>query len=320
MKRVLLSIAGVVGLLLLATVAVVQLRWRRTFPAPPTTLHASTDSAVIERGRYLAYGPAKCANCHVPPDQMDRLRGGELLPLAGGMEFVLPLGTFRVPNITPDSATGIGRRSDADLVRQIRYGVRHDRRAAPPFMEFQDMADDDLVAVISFLRSQPAVRHVVPAHTVTLPGRALFAFMIEPTGPRVPPPAHAPSGPTVARGEYLARSVAECVSCHTQRNMATGAYTGAMLAGGNVMPDEEDARFEFVTPNLTPEPTTGRIAGWTEDQFIARIRRGRVYPSSHMPWEAFDRMTDDDLRAIYRYLRTVPPVVNATGESRRAKS
>ena len=84
--------------------------------------------------------------------------------------------------------------------------------------------------------------------------------------------------------------------------------------------ESEAARdIELVPPNLTPDSRTGRIAAWSEDQFVARFRQGRVIPGSPMPWNAFARMSDDDLRAIYRYLRTVPPVVHETGPSVRPR-
>ena len=144
-------------LAILGLVAAVQLRWDRTFDAPATNFKASTDTAVIARGRYLAYGPAHCADCHTPPEQREQRRAGEQLPLAGGYEFKIPPGTFRAPNITPDQETGIGRYSDEQLARMIRYGVRHDGRAAIPFMEFQKLADEDVVALLSFTacRSEP---------------------------------------------------------------------------------------------------------------------------------------------------------------------
>ena len=75
-----------------------------------------------------------------------------------------------------------------------------------------------------------------------------------------------------------------------------------------------------MTPNLTPDPTTGHIYSWSEDDFVARFRKGRLLPAALMPWGAFGRMTDDDLRAIYRYLRSLPPTVNAVGEVYRPKS
>jgi hypothetical protein len=74
---------------------------------------------------------------------------------------------------------------------------------------------------------------------------------------------------------------------------------------------------KFVTPNLTPDPATGRIANWTEEIFIARARTGKGAEGSPMPWANYARMTDDDLRAIYRYLRSLPPLHNNTGDSVR---
>ena len=94
--------------------------------------------------------------------------------------------------------------------------------------------------------------------------------------------------------------------------MTDGVYTGPRLAGGFVMTVDGDPSRGFVTPNLTPDPATGRIASWTEDQFLARFRAGKRFEESHMPWMAFMRMSDTDIRAIYRYLRTLEPVVNET--------
>ena len=322
MKRLLRYAGVVVGLILLTAaggVGVAQFRWDRTFTAPASTLRATNDSLAIARGRYLAFGPAKCANCHSAKEAEVALRRGDEVPLSGGREFVLPVGTFRVPNLTPDVETGIGRRTDAELVRLIRHGVRHDGRAALPFMEFQNLADEDVVALLSYLRSRPPVRHAVADHDFTPVGRVLTAFVIKPKGPNGTPPQHAPSGSTIERGKYLVMNVAECASCHTQRSMLTGAYTAPLLSGGAKLPDDEDSTRVLVTPNLTPDARTGRIAQWSEDQFVGRFRSGRVLAGSHMPWEAFARMSDDDLRAIYRYLRTVPPVQNDPGPSSQPK-
>jgi hypothetical protein len=73
----------------------------------------------------------------------------------------------------------------------------------------------------------------------------------------------------------------------------------------------------LVTPNLTPDPETGRITKWSEDDFVARFRAGELFRESDMPWTLYARMTDDDLRAIYRYLHSLAPVKNDTGASVR---
>jgi mono/diheme cytochrome c family protein len=315
--RVFKGILGIVVLLLAALVIAVQLRWNRTFTAPTPELRASTDSAVIARGRYLAYGPAACAYCHVPKADWARLDAGEAIPLAGGHVFPLPFGDLFSPNLTPD-ATGLGRRSDGEVARVLRQGVRADNRAAFPFMEYQNLSDADLVAILSFLRSQPAVSNAVPDIRYNLMGKALMAFLIRPGSPATPPLAESPAGATIERGAYLANSVSSCVACHTNRSK-TGAVIGEKFAGGQRMDIEDDPTHVYVTPNLTPDPSTGHIYSWSEGDFVARFRRGRVRPVAFMPWGAFARMSEDDLRAIYRYLRSLPPVLNAVGEIYRSK-
>ena len=316
MIRKMLGWTAALLLLLAAALAVtVLLRWDRTFEAPLPDIAASSDPDVIATGRYLAYGPAHCANCHVPPELGPALDRGEEPPLAGGVTFHLPPGTFRTPNLTPDRTTGIGALSDGQLARVLRYGVRRDGRAAVPFMNYHQLSDADITALISFLRSQPAVSHRVPAHDLNLLGKAVMAFLIRPTGPRAEPAKVSPAGATVERGEYLVSTVGECADCHTQRSMVDGSFTGPRLAGGNGMPSDRSPDLLLVPPNLTPDPKTGRLASWSEDQFVARFRQGKLIPESPMPWNAFGRMTEDDLRAVYRYLRSVPPVERDPGPS-----
>jgi mono/diheme cytochrome c family protein len=201
----------------------------------------------------------------------------------------------------------------------LRHNVRPDGRAGIGFMAFQNLSDDDVVAVLSFLRAQKPVRHAVRPHDYNVLGKTMLALLAKPKGPDGTPPAHTPAGPSVERGRYLVTAASDCVGCHTQRNMLDGSFTGPKLAGGGVFPVEGDTAHVFVSPNLTPDPATGRIARWTEDQFVARFRMGRTIPKSYMPWGMLSRMTDEDLRSIYRYLQSIPPVVNHTGEAFQKK-
>lgn len=296
--------------------ATVQARWDRTFDAPEAALQASTDPDVIAQGRYLAYGPAHCALCHSRQELWPAIEAGEEPAIAGGGVFVLPFGTFHSPNLTPDAETGIGRYTDAQLVRMLRHGIRPDGRVALPFMEFQNLSDADVVAIISFLRSQEPVHNRVPDHEVNAVGRAIYAFLLRPRGPEGTPPSAAPlEEATIERGDYLVNNVANCAGCHSQRNEMDGSYSGPRLAGGYWMPMDDDASRAYVTPNLTPDPETGAIHGWSEERFVERFRAGRVFASSHMPWGSFSKMSDTDLRAIYRYLNSVEPVHHVTGPS-----
>lgn len=319
-RKVLMGIAVGLAVIVIGFFALINARWDRTFEAPLPAITASTDSAVIARGRYLAYGPAHCAACHVAPENQQALAAGQEPPLSGGFVFDIPPGKFYARNLTPDSATGIGRRSDGELARILRHGVRADGRAAVPFMEAQDASDEDLTALISFLRSQPAVNHAVPEHQLTMLGKMVMSFMITPVGPKTTPPARTPTEVGVERGRYMANGLASCVGCHTERSMVSGAFTGPAFAGGGVMEDHEDPKQEFVPPNLTPDSATGRIASWSEEQFVARFRAPGAYPGSPMPWSFFNKASDEDVKSIYAFLKSLAPVHRDNGPSARPKS
>ncbi|MDX1675360.1 MAG: cytochrome c [Longimicrobiales bacterium] len=313
MKRILARAGGVVVLLLGALVLLVQFRQNRTFDAPYPPLAAVDDPAVIERGRYLVFGPAHCAACHAPGEMVEKLDLEGEPPLSGGFTYPLPFGTLHFPNITPDPETGIGRYTDGEVARVLRYGVKPNGQALLPVMEYQNISDEDIVAILSYLRSRPAVRREVPATALNLMGRVLKAFVFEPVGPSGSPPAVSPpEEATVERGEYLANRVAQCAQCHTRRNMGDMSFAGPRFAGGAELNEPFAPDYTFVTPNLTPHPRTGALAGWTEDRFVERFRAGRTVEASPMMWELFQRMSDTDLRAIYRYLMSLDPVDNET--------
>lgn len=293
-------------------VVFVMTSWEVKHELPYPEITASSDSTVIARGEYLAFGPAHCATCHVPMDQVAAVEGGLEIPLSGGWELSIPPGTFRAPNLTPDDETGIGRFTDGELARALRHSVKHDGTVMFPFMPFQEISDADLTAIVSFLRSQPAVKHEVQRSSYTFLGKMLMATgMLVPEGPKHTPPSIVPIDSSIAYGEYLANRVANCVGCHTERDLKTGAFTGAAFAGGlRFEQDPSTKGFGFITPNITPDAETGIMAAWDERTFINRFRMGRVYETSHMPWGAFSRMHEDDLKALYRYLQTLEPVKN----------
>jgi mono/diheme cytochrome c family protein len=310
------GVAGLFGIVAIAATgigAVAHGRWDRTFDVAEPALSATTDPLVIDRGRALVFGAAYCSYCHMPIEQWPRLDAGEELPLVGGYALELPIGTLRSANLTPDVETGIGRYSDGQLARMLRHNVRPDGRAVLPLMEYQDLSDEDVVAVISYLRSVPPVHNAVPASEYNLIGKAVMATLIRPIGPTAPVRAASPpAGVSIERGEYLATAVANCVACHSPRSTTDGSYTGPRFSGGSMDVDGDPTQ-QFSVPNLTPDPATGHIVDWTEARFLARFRAGKLYPASHMPWGAFGRMSEEDLLSIYRYLMSLDPVVNETG-------
>jgi mono/diheme cytochrome c family protein len=217
------------------------------------------------------------------------------------------------PNLTPDKETGIGNLTDQQIARALRFGVGHDGRALFDFMPFHNLSDDDLRAVISFVRAQPATKHKVPETDLNFIGKAVKAFLIKPVGPSEAIQASVPADTTANYGKYLVNNVANCKGCHTNRDLFTGAYTGPELAGGLKFESATEPGTYTVTPNLTPDKETGRIANWSQEQFITRIRQGKIIPASEMPWASFQQMSDNDLKAIYKYLHSVKPVKNDVG-------
>ena len=319
-----LIVAGVLGLYLY-----IEASWDKKYDWPAPALKSSTDSTVIARGAYLVNGPAHCVSCHVSGfADMVAADSGKVVALQGGVGFPMgPLGVMYSRNLTPDKTTGIGRYTDEQIFRMMRHGIRpNDLASLPLMMPFWDMADEDLVAVVSYLRSLQPVENAVPEPEWTFMGKVVrtFAPTFKPIKDPTPPASAPPMAPTVERGEYLARFVCNCVGCHTARDPMTYEATGPEFAGGMEFEPwpalhkylNMDTTIWFRTPNLTPSPTTSVWAKLkTKEEFIARFREGRTVPASPMDWGPFSRMTDEDLTAIYMYLQSLQPVENDMSET-----
>ena len=315
LRKILIGVGSLLVVILLSGSVFVSARQNLRFDDTPyPDVAASTDSAVIARGRYLVRDVAPCAGCHGDPAQRAAYASGADVPLVGGFAFDIPPGKFYTRNLTGDSASGLGSVSDKAIARALRFGVGHDGRALLPFMEMQGLADDDLRAVVSYLRTQPAVHNTVPPHHFNVLGKIVKATVLsKPVGPAATPLAQAPHGTSIETGRYLVESVALCWSCHTERSQMTGAFTGPRYGGTKNFKEIDDPTHSWSPPNITSDPETGRLGKMNEDQFVARFRQGRVIPGSPMPWQAFSRMNEEDLRSIYRYLKSVPAVKRDVG-------
>jgi len=302
MKRI-KKIAKWTGLILFLLITGLSLtiasRQNLHYDAPYPNIHASTDSTVIARGKHLVYSSAHCIDCHHKGNPDSLIALGQEVPLSGGFVFDLPFGKIYSKNITSDKETGIGKYTDAEIARALRYGVHPDGTVVFDFMPFHNTSDEDLTAIISFLRTQHPVHNPVPDHQPNLMGNIVKAFLVKPAGPVGEVPKTVSPDTTAAYGRYIALHLAECNGCHTRRDM-TGAFVGEPFAGGNNIEG-------FMTPNLTPDPS-GRIYKWTKQDFINRFHKGRLIPGTPMPWNSFRRMTDDELTALYNFLKTLKPV------------
>jgi len=325
-RKIALRVVGGLVVAVLGWVGYVQLTYARNFDTttPRPALKASQDPKVIADGAYVVNAIAHCGSCHgnaeaaqnyeLPADQKD-MRGGWKIK-AG------PFGTFYPANLTPHNETGLGKMSDADLARVLRHGVSPEGRLDPLMMfAVGPIADEDLVAMMSYLRSLPPIDNRVPPDEWGFVAKAL-AGRFNPrmlVAPKYVPPGQ---GASKERGDYLANGPAACFSCHTPRNPKQGfEETGPRFSGaGAPDPDHFDPEYELMAPNLTPDPETGALTNFTEDQFVDRIKKvGAANRGSRMPWANFKQLTDDDVRSLYRYLQSVPPVKRATGPTRRKR-
>ena len=175
---------GIIVLALIGGLAItVMARQNVKYEAPYPNIIASTDSAVIARGKHLVYSSAHCIDCHNKQNSDSLINLGQEVPLSGGVAFELPVGKIYTKNITPDKETGIGRYSDGEIARALRYGVHPNGTAVFDFMPFHNTSDEDLTAIISYLRAQKPVKNRVPDHELNAIGKAVNAFMIKPVGP-----------------------------------------------------------------------------------------------------------------------------------------
>lgn len=265
-----------------------EARLRKAYSVEPGAVRIPTDAESIAMGQHLL-AIRGCHDCH-----------GEDY---GGRVFMDDApGRLIASNLTRGRGGIASRYTDADWVRAIRHGVGPEGRSLlfMPSYEYHPIGDEDLGKMIAYLKSVPPVDSDLPPSQVRMLGRALMlagqlpllpAEMVNHTAERKPAP---PPGPTAEYGEYLAFS---CVGCH-----------GFEFSGGKI--PGTPPHF-LPASNLTPDPETG-IGEWSEQDFFRALREGTRPDGSElnpefMPWRSVtSRMTDDEIRALWLYLRSVP--------------
>jgi hypothetical protein len=284
--------------------------------ASPSTVIIQVTPARIERGRYLANHVAVCVDCHSTRDW--NAFSGPIVPGtegAGGEQFGKELGypgTFYAANITP---AGLGQWSDGEILRAITGGVTRSESALFPVMpypSYRALSVDDAEAIVVYVRTLAPIAREIPPSQLDFPMNVLVRTFPEPYAPQPPPDRGRP----VEYGRYLT-TIARCPVCHT-RSEGGRPILGMEYAGGATLDVPRAGRVK--SANITPDSETG-IGDWPLAFFIARFRdpasagnrrvalRDRDF-NTIMPWTMFAGMTDEDLGAIYAYLRTLRPVRN----------
>jgi mono/diheme cytochrome c family protein len=264
-------------------------------------------STEIARGKYV-FGATGGCGCHTPPK-------GQIN--AGGRRYDGAFGTVYSTNITPDKQTGIGTWTDEQIITAIRVGRRpNGERLLPvhPFPIFNGMAEEDLRALVAFLKTTPPVNRPSQPKKISVP---LFESVFLPAwlaafAPRETPPPKAPTS-GVARGEYLVKAVGHCGECHTPRTMTMASDNGRFLAGTATGPEDQSI------PNITPDPDTG-IGKWSIDEIAdylgtgnrpdGDVAAGLMAELIDGTLAGYKDLTQADRRAIAQYLKSIPAVRN----------
>jgi mono/diheme cytochrome c family protein len=251
--------------------------------APDLTVAGTSEQ--IARGEYIV--SLGCIGCH-------GANGSEALPLTGGVDMAAAegfgfAGKIVTANLTPSG--DLTDYTDGEIFRAIRKSVDKDGRklAFMSFLSYSQLSDDDIEAIIAYLRSLPAdPGSGAGGDELTFPGMLLFGSGLVPgAAPVEGAVAAIPAGATPEYGKYVA-TLADCRGCH-------GSDMTGTPAGG----------FAPATPN--PRPFVGTL---TLDEFIHTMRTG-IRPSgaaftAGMPWKSASMMTDDDLTALFTYLTAEP--------------
>jgi mono/diheme cytochrome c family protein len=260
----------------------------RRYPVDPPPLATVSTGDAVDRGHHLVTAVSQCTTCHG-----EDLAGTELVDDGW-------FGRLWASNLTPGRG-GIAERDASDLVRSIRYGVRPDgtSHVMMPAQHLRHLSDEDLAAIISFLRTLAPVDRETPPPYMGPFARVVVALGLAPDLFPAGLVANAPDTPrvieareSVGYGAYLVEA-GGCKVCHNPR--MTGGLHPLALPG------------EPEPPNLTPG---GALASWSSQDFVRTLRtgvtrKGRVLDPNFMPWPAYSKMSDLELKAIWKYLRSL---------------
>jgi mono/diheme cytochrome c family protein len=320
MKRV-LNIGGtVVATLLLlagAFALYVQVTGIPRYDVERVELRVEPTPERLARGKKLT--TILCAGCHLDPET-GQLTGKHMVDVPA------KFGSVYSSNITQDATKGIGAWTDGEIAYLLRTGVARDGRYLPPWMtKLPHMADDDLEAIIAFLRSSDPM---VAPRAVDPPGKSRPSFLTKLlcriAFKKLPYPTRRIEAPPiadrVAYGRYMVRAL-DCYGCHSASfetmNIDEPERSPGFLGGGNVLLDVRGQPIR--TANLTSDEETG-IGSWSEADLSRALRQGFRPDAAPIrpPMAPMPELSDEEVSALYAYLRTVPKIRNPVPRSTEA--
>ncbi len=316
-----LKIVGGVVLIVIAMIAgvVIWLTVRKPASKPAAAEKIEATPERLARGTYLVEHVADCLGCHsdhvvkfgIPVKPGTEGEGGYIFDEKIGFP-----GVVAAQNITSDTEFGLGKWTDGEIIRAIREGIDRNGDALFPMMPYEhmrNMSDDDVKSVVVYLRTLKPIHKGVPDKHINFPVNLFVKFAPKPVDGVVTAPEPKDS---VAHGTYLA-TIGGCYECHTPHDDKGKRIAEKAYSGGWEMKGPWGRNF---TANLTSTPGT-YMAHATKEEFIGRFKAfasmdANTAPDAPagrntvMPWLAFSHMTDQDLGAIYDYLKTVTPIEN----------
>ncbi len=278
---------------------------------------ADSIKQMIERGKYLANDVSGCIDCHSQRDYTKfsglivkgtEGKGGEIF----NEIYDIP-GVVFARNITPDTLNGIGKWTDDEIANAITKGINRNGDTLYPIMpypHYNQMSKDDIYSIIAYLRTLSPSNNKVPDRFLTIPMSVAYPVLLSSSLENNIKPDVTDK---VKYGAYMVNS-ANCMDCHTPKE--NGKYVISKLFSGGFTFNM--GSFKANSANITPDSLTG-IGKWNEEMFLDKFKTCRdpaKYVSnpgkvnSIMPWSLFANMTDSDIKAIFSYLRTVPPINN----------
>jgi mono/diheme cytochrome c family protein len=313
-KRLLLWFAASLVVLIVILLLYLKLALPNVGAAPDLIVERTPER--VARGKYLANHVTVCIDCHStrdwskfsgPPTEGTLGMGGDVF----NHKFGFP-GTYYAANITP---AGISKYTDGELFRLITTGVTREGKAIFPVMPYRyygQLDEEDVKSIIAYIRTLEPVQNTVPKSSSDFPMNFIINVIPQKADfTRLPERTD-----IIGYGRYLT-TASGCVECHTRFDKGR-LVKGTEFGGGREFPLADGSIVR--SGNITPDSATG-IGNWNKATFRnlfhartdsttlnTKLEAGAF--NSVMPWTMYGGMTDEDINAIYAYLRTIKPITN----------